>query len=73
MGKPWEVMAKKKHNSQPLTCDCYAVRFRLMGTDVHHFPVLRAGSDFQEVIQQVQSKWPQEQDFGRFLAIVLRS
>lgn len=33
---------------------------------------LRAGSDFQEVIQQVQSKWPQEQDFGRFLAIVLK-
>jgi hypothetical protein len=33
---------------------------------------LRAGSDFQEVIQQVQAKWPQEQDFGRFLAIVLK-
>ena len=33
---------------------------------------LRAGSDFQDVIQQVQSKWPEGQDFGRFLAIILK-
>ena len=33
---------------------------------------LRAGPEFQEVVQQVKAKWPEEQDFGRFLAIILR-